>query len=152
MMNKEKLKKEPNSVLEWVELVKKSLIEEYKDYKLVYLYVTTGIIPEKQKTEIKKSNDLVLFVDRKNLESYAPTNIFPYLVTPSSDEIQLLEFMELHKIEKKGTLLRTTKEDLENILDFLKVDKSEIRKKKLKVDLFDLALKNVKSECKKKDN
>jgi len=60
--------------------------------------------------------------------------------------------MELHKIEKKGTLLRTTKEDLENILDFLKVDKSEIRKKKLKVDLFDLALKNVKSECKKKDN
>jgi len=40
----------------------------------------------------------------KNLESYAPTNIFPYLVTPSSDEIQLLEFMELHKIEKKKLL------------------------------------------------
>jgi hypothetical protein len=95
----EGIKKEANDVLEWVNQVKYALKEEYPSHELIYLYITTSMIPEKQKMELKKSGDYILYVDRSNLETYTPTNLYPYLMTPSNEEIELLKFIEHNQIK-----------------------------------------------------
>jgi hypothetical protein len=92
-----------NEVLEWVNDVKGVLEGKYPSYTLIYLYVTTSMIPEKQKDEIRRCWDHVLFVDRSNLECYVPTNLYPYVMTPGKDEAELLNFMEANHIQNDLT-------------------------------------------------
>jgi hypothetical protein len=45
----EDLKKEANEVLKWVNEVKYTLKEKYPSHELIYLYITTSMIPEEQR-------------------------------------------------------------------------------------------------------
>jgi len=81
---------------------------------------------KKIKNEIKTSTDNVLYVDRTNIQNYIPTNLLPYILTPSSDEIKILEYMELNNIEKATTRNRVTIKDLKNVLKFIDVDKKRL--------------------------
>jgi len=120
--NHEKVKKESDDVIKWVDNVKKALKGYFEGYKIIYLYVTTGQISEGMKNKIKDSkDDYILYVDRVNMEFYTTTNLFPYLMSPSNEEIELLEFMENNKISKAESRYLTTREDLNRIIDFLKV-------------------------------
>jgi hypothetical protein len=121
----EEFKTEKNDVLEWVDHVKNSLKYEYKNFKFVYLYVTTGVIPQDDKNKIKASEDNVLYIDRTNIQNYISTNLLPYFLTPSSDEIKILEFIELNNIEKVITRNNVTINDLKSVLQFINVDKSD---------------------------
>ena len=141
----EDLKKETNDVLEWVDQVKHALKDEYSSFELIYLYVTTSMIPEKQKEEIKQSNDLVLYVDRSNLESYAPTNLYPYLMTPGSEEIEMLKFIEKNQIKKTTTRLSITTEDMKQILDFLQVPNKDRKELKVFDDYLKFTMEKIRT-------
>ena len=141
----EDLKKETNDVLEWVNEVKSALEKKYRPYELIYLYITTSMIPERQKEEIKKSFDNVLYVDRSNMESYAPTNLYPYLMTPSNEEIELLKFIEIHRIKKTVTRAGVTIEDMKEILDFLEVPKVDRSGLKVFGEYLDFTLERIRN-------
>lgn len=142
--NYEKVKKESNDVMEWIEQVKKSLHGHFKEFNLVFLFVTTGQISEEMKKKIQSSYDYVLYVDRMNMEFYTTTNLYPYIMSPSNEEIELLGFLEQNKISKVETRYLINKEDLYRILDFLNVKRP---KDPSKEDLFQLAYESV---CKQK--
>jgi hypothetical protein len=72
-----------NDILHWVEDLKTAFGADYdSSYQLIFLHVTTALVPEKVKQEIKASGDNILYVDKTNLEEYCPINLLPYLMTP----------------------------------------------------------------------
>jgi hypothetical protein len=140
---------EANDVLDWVSAVKSALEKKYPSYTLIYLYVTTSMIPEKQKVAIRNSEDNVLFVDRSNIESYVPTNLYPYLMTPSNDEIELLKFIEANHIEKTITRTSITIEDMKEVLDFLLVPNMDRKGLRLFDDYLRFTLEKIQGFSRK---
>jgi hypothetical protein len=140
---------EANDVLDWVSAVKSALEKNYSSYTLIYLYVTTSMIPEKQKVAIRNSEDNVLFVDRSNIESYVPTNLYPYLMTPSNDEIELLKFIEANHIEKTTTRTSITIADMKEVLDFLRVPNMDRKELRLFEDYLRFTLERIQGFSRK---
>jgi hypothetical protein len=79
-------------------------------------------------------------VDRSNLESYAPTNLYPYLMTPSNEEVELLKFIETNQIKKMTTQTSVTIANMKEILDFLEAPMNDRKGLKLFGDYSEVHL------------
>jgi hypothetical protein len=77
------------------------------------------------------------------LESYAPTNLYPYLMTPSNEEIELLKFIETNQIKKTTTRTSVTIEDMKEILDFLEAPMNDRKGLKLFGDYLKFTLERI---------
>jgi len=98
--------------------------------EFIYVYVTTATVSPIIKTQIQTSKDKIICIDRSNIQEYIPTNLLPYLLTPSNEEIKMLEFMELNNIKRLGKIIRITIADMKEILKFLQLKSQfEIPKK-----------------------
>ena len=139
---------EGNDILQWVNDIKAVVGEKYSKPKhtLIFLFVTSGIIPPRQKDEIRHTKDYILYVDRTNLEEYAPTNLYPFLMTPEGDELTLLKFIEKNQLQKTATRnLTATMDDMKEILNYLKVVWESLKPKpKFRNDFLALTLQKIK--------
>jgi len=106
--------------MEWIESVKIAFEDEYtSDMEFIYIYVTTATVSSETKKQIQISTDKIICIDKTNIEAYIPTNLLPYLGTPSKKEIKMLEFMELNRIRRPGKNIPLSKGDMKEILKFL---------------------------------